>query len=87
MDAIEIMNGEAMDTAAEIVSKGGSKTEVLKALAALGITGVIALAIYKLVKFMQARRKAKKEQLEAGAIVYPNIDEDDIEDDDVEDEE
>ena len=88
MNANEIMtNEEAMEVAAEIVSNGGSKTRVLKALAALGFTGAVALIIYKLVKAISARRKAKKEQFEAEAGSYREIDEDDIDDDYVEDEE
>lgn len=87
MDAIEIMtNEEAMEAAAEVVAKGGSKTAVLKVLAGLGITGVIALAIYKLVKHISAKRKAKKNLLAAGEVDDTDFEEDDIDDEFVEDE-
>lgn len=91
MDAIEIMtNEEAIGVATEVVAKGGSKTEVLKVLAGLGITGVIAYAIYKLVKHISAKRKARKKELAAASEEdYTYSDESDLddEDEDVEDEE
>ena len=87
MDAIEIMNNEeAMEAAAEIVAKGGSKTKVLKVLAKLGITGVVAIITYKLVKLILAKRRAKKE-LDAADADYIYSDEDDLDDEDVDDEE
>ena len=88
MNANEIMtNEEVMEAVTTEIVNGGSKKDVLKLLAGIGITGVVAYAIYRLAKFLIAKRKAKKEQLEAAKVVYPDFDENDLEDENVEDDE
>lgn len=86
MDAMEIMtNDEVKEVTTEIVT-GGSNTAI-KVIAGVGAAGIVGFAIYKAVKHISAKRKAKKEQFEAAKVVNPDFNENDLDDEDVEDEE
>lgn len=86
MNANEIIKTDkAMEAAAEIVTGGSGKKA--KIFIELGVAGAVGFIIYKTVKHISAKRKAKKEQLELSAENYSDLDEDDLDDDYVEDEE
>jgi hypothetical protein len=83
---MEIMTNEEVKEVTTEVVTGGSNT-IVKAAAGIGIAGLAGFGIYKLVKHISAKRKAKKEQLEASKAVYPDFNENEIDDEeDVEDE-
>lgn len=84
MDAMEIMTNEEVNEVTTEIVTGGSNVAV-KVAAGVGVAGLVGFGIYKLVKLISAKRKAKKEQLDE-IKGYDELDEDDIDDDDVEDE-
>jgi hypothetical protein len=84
MNATEIMTNEEVNGVTTEIVTGGSKTAV-KVIAAIGGAGLVGYVIYKGVKAIAKRRKAKKELIEA-TEGYNYLDESDLEDDNVEDE-
>ena len=84
MDAMEIMTNEEVNEVTTEIVTGGSKA-ALKVVAGVGAAGLVGYGIYKLVKLILAKRKAKKDLL-GDTEGYNDLDEDDVDNDDVEDE-
>lgn len=88
MDAMEIMTNEEVNGVTTEIVKGGFNTKALKIAGGVGLVGLVGFGIYKGIKHFSAKRKAKKELLEAADEAYDeDFEDDDLEDDDVENDE
>lgn len=88
MNATEIMTNEEVNGVTTEIVKGGFNMKALKFAGGVGLVGLVGFGIYKGIKYISAKRKAKKELLEAADEAY---DEDfeyaDLGDDNVENDE